>query len=567
MALKTASLVRVTGRVITVRPLEDGTMFAVSIGPPPDLFWFRTHTPPKLGYRLRVTGTVVESSEIGAGTLTGTVTQLGSTKVEVVPEQYASRFVPPAWVERAKSVMDRPLYDYQALGAGWLASRIAAGTGAILGDDPGLGKSAQAVAALCATSALPAVVVCPNSLKPHWVREFVYAMNPPEVFVISGQHGPLRPADVFIINYELLRYREEQLKALKPRLYIFDEAQALKNPGARGFHRAAVASRLVSRTPGAVMLSGTPIENRPAELWRILHLAEPKKWPSFPEYQRRYCQPRKGKEVGRAVRTSAGKVERLDELHAAVDPIMLRRLKHQVLADLPSKSRHITLVRIGMVEMTHYNRAKRDVVQWLRDIGQGKRALNASRAESLTQLTMLRRIAAIGKLRSVVPDYLKTWFSRNASEPLVIFGYHRDVMLGLWTLCRRMGLRVAGIGGGESSQKRQHQVDSFQEGLADVFLAPIMTAGVGLNLQRASEALFIERIWTPSGMTQAEDRIHRIGQTRPVTITYLDAEGTVDEHIATVLEAKQRLINAVVDDGAEALSVVDEVIERMKLED
>src|SRR3990172_12958242 len=91
---------------------------------------------------------------------------------------------------------------------------------------------------------------------------------------------------------------------------------------------------------------------------------------------------------------------------------MLRRLKHQVLADLPPKSRRISLVRIGGTEMAHYNRAKKSVVQWLKDIGQRERARNALRAESLTQLTALRRIAAIGKLRSVVPDYLKTWFSQ-----------------------------------------------------------------------------------------------------------------------------------------------------------
>jgi SNF2 family DNA or RNA helicase len=102
--------------------------------------------------------------------------------------------------------------------------------------------------------------------------------------------------------------------------------------------------------------------------------------------------------------------------------------------------------------------------------------------------------------------------------------------------------------------------------MADVFIAPIKTAGVGLNLQRASEALFVERIWTPSGMIQAEDRLWRLGQTRPVVITYLDAAGTVDEHVAEVLAAKQRLINAIVDDrqqGAESMATVTEVADRI----
>jgi len=563
MSLTAGSFLRVTGRVLKVRPLDDSNVFAVTIGPPPDLFWFYATAPPKLGQRLKVSGKVIESSTIGTGTLSGTVTQLGDASHELLQEQYAARFVPPVWAQRVQAVMERRLYAYQAVGAGWMASRIATGSGAILGDDPGLGKSAQAVAALCATNSFPAVVVCPNSLKPHWAREFVYALDSPEVFIISRKRGRLRQADVYIINYELLRDREEQLVALNPRIYVFDEAQALKNPHASGKHRAAVATRLVRRTRGAILLSGTPIENRPVELWRLLHLADHREWDSFANYKRRYCQPRKGHEEGKFVRTTAGRVERLDELHAAIDPYMLRRLKHQVLTDLPSKSRRIVLVRLADADMAHYRRAQKSVVQWLRSLGQERRAENAARAESLTQLTMLRRIAAIGKLRSVVPQYLHMWFTRNAHEPLVIFGYHRDVMLGLWTLCRRMGVRVAGIGGGEDIEKRQRQVEAFQEGMADVFLAPIMTAGVGLNLQRASEALFVERIWKPGLMVQAEDRIHRIGQKKPVTITYLDAEDTVDEHVSAVLSAKQRLINAVIDDGAEALRIVDEVVARM----
>ena len=102
--------------------------------------------------------------------------------------------------------------------------------------------------------------------------------------------------------------------------------------------------------------------------------------------------------------------------------------------------------------------------------------------------------------------------------------------------------------------------------LADVFIAPIATAGVGLNLQRAADALFVERIWTPSGMIQAEDRIWRLGQRRPVTITYLDAAGTVDEHVAQVIDAKQRLINAIVEDagGAESMKTVAEVAQRLQ---
>lgn len=558
---------KVTGRVLTVRPDSDGTRFAVTIGQPPDLYWFRCSMPPKLGQRVTVTGVAIDRKEVGAGATRGSVTTLIQTTVEADETELAERYVAPAWKQRASSAVRRKLFSYQADGAGWLCSKLASGVGCILGDDPGLGKTIQAVAALCAMRAFPAVIVCPASLKPHWAREFSWANDPPRVCIMEGQRGRHVDADVFILNYELLRYREEQLTYLKPRVYVFDEAQNVKHPKARGKHRAAVATRLVRQTGGAIELTGTPVMNRPTELWRLLHLAEPRAWPSFADFKGRYLSGRKGKEVGRNIRTSAGKVERLDELHAAVGPFMLRRLKGQVLTHLPPKSRRSALVRIPDAEMAHYRLAEADVVGWLRALGQERRANNAKKAESIVKLTMLRRIAALGKLRGPVVDYLRVWFDRHSREPLVIFGYHRDVMLGLWKICRELGLRTVGIGGSESHEKRQRSVDAFQAGNADVFLAPIATAGVGLNLQRASEALFIERIWTPSGMVQAEDRCWRLGQTRPVTITYLDAAGTVDEHIATVLSAKQRLINAVVDDyarGAESLETVDEVAKRMQ---
>lgn len=553
--------------MITVRVDDDEMRFTVTLGPPPDLFWFRAMgRPPKLGQKLAAFGEVVRKENLGEGKLRGTLSQLELDRFEVLEEPYPTRFVPEAWLTRVRSAMKRPLFRYQLEGSGWLASRLSAGLGAILADDPGVGKSAQTVAALCASRAFPVVVVCPASLKGHWAREFFYAAKPPHVTVIHGVAGPFRRAEVYIINYDVLRAREATLLALRPRLYVFDEAQEVKHPMATGRHRAAVATRLSRQAPnGALCLTGTPLMNRPSEMWRLLHLADPKTWPAFEAYQERYLRGRKGHEVGRSMRTAAGKVERLDELQAAVAPVMLRRMKHQVLKDLPPKSRRSVLVELDDASMAHYRRAETDVVGWLRALGKDRRAIAAMKAQSLVKLTMLRRIASVGKLRRAIPEYLRNWFrAGSGGEPLVIFGYHTEVMLGIWKICASLKLRATGIGGSEGPEKRQRAIDAFQRGLADVFLAPIKSAGVGLNLQRASESLFVERIWTPSGMLQAEDRIHRIGQTKPVTITYLDAKDTVDEHLAEVLDEKYRLIKAVVDDeAAESLMTVDAVVARM----
>jgi len=560
-------LEKVTGRVVQAHTVDDSDRdFIVTLGPPPDLVWFRAAgRPPHLGQLISVYGREVSKETIGDSERKGSITQMSCERFEIDTSVYASRHVPVGWIESVKAVMQRPLYRYQAEGAAWVATRIASGVGAILGDEPGVGKTAQTVAMLTSVKPFPTVIVCPATLKHQWYREFAATKKPPRVFIVSGKQDRMpKGYDIYILNYDILYAREAELLVMNPALYVFDEAQELRNPQARGKHRAASATRLVrQRSKGALLLTGTPIENRPAELWRLLHLTEPRKWPRFADYAMRYLKPQRGKEVGRVVRTQAGRVERLNELHLLVDQAMLRRLKTEVLKDLPPKNRRSVLVQIDDGYMQHYRSAEKDVVAWLKSLGKFDRAVEAKKAESIVKLTMLRRIAALGKLRYAIPQYLRSWFDSHTREPLVIFGYHKDVMLGVHKACVRLGLRTTGIGGGESSEKRQKAVDLFQAGKADVFLAPIRSAGVGLNLQRASEALFVERIWTPSGMIQAEDRVYRIGSKRPVTITYLDAAKTVDEHIAQIVEAKQRLIRAVVDDDhqlSESLETVTEVV-------
>lgn len=560
-------MIKVTGRVINVRLSEDSASFTVTLGPPPNLFWFRSvGKPPKLGQLVRAFGEVRTKQLVGAGESAGSITELLCEHYEIDTTVAPVRVVPQVWHQRVQDTMRRKLYPYQVEGAAWLCSRWINGVGSILADEMGIGKSAQTVAALCAVQLYPALIICPASLKPHWAREFRWAKSPPRISIISGIRNPIAEADVYIINFDILYKREPELIAIKPRAIVIDEAQELKHPTARGSHRAAAATRIVRQQMiGAVELTGTPIMNRPEEYWRLLHLAEPKTWPRFGEFRARYLQAKKGEEVGRSIRTGAGKVERLTELQISVDQVMLRRLKSQVLKDLPPKERRSILVRIDDESLRHYRAAEKDVVAWLQALGKNDRAIAAKKAEGIVKVQMLRRIAAIGKLRSAVPAYLQSWFSTHR-EPLVIFGYHRDVMVHLLSICRALRLRTAGIGGGESPEKRQRQVDAFQAGQADVFLAPIKSAGVGLNLQRASEALFVERLFTPSGMLQAEDRVYRIGQDRPVTITYLDAAGTVDEDIAHILEEKQRLIRAVVDDneqGSESLETVETLLQNL----
>ncbi len=507
------------------------------------------------------------------------MTVLAGAQVEIAPSAYSSRVVAPEWMTRVKGVMRRGLYGYQADGAAWLSAELAAGRSPILADEPGLGKSTQTIAALSATGMYPAIVVVPASLKFNWAREFQYAKYPPPIEIVRGRRGPLVGGLVLIINYDLLKFREEQLLAIGAKCIVFDEAHELKEARPSASHRAAVATRLVRAIGRTILLTGTPALNRPSEMWRLLHMVDNKEWPSFDDFLKRYTKPPPEDEVPFALRpvkrvvTSRGRIENVDEFQVRVQPVMLRRLKSEVQKDLPPKSRRSMLVALDDTDTKAYKAAERDVVAWLKAQGRDAKARAASRAIAIVRLTMLRKMAAIGKMRNAVPDYLEQWFARADPDPLVIFAYHKDILNGLYQITQGLGLRVVGIGDGQNIDKRQMAVDAFQGGYSDVFIAPIKAAGVGINLHRASDSLFIERDWTPSRMSQCEDRLHRLGTKRPVVATYLDAADTIDEYIAEVLDAKQKLITTAVDgtmpeelspkaEAEASLSTVDSIMER-----
>jgi SWI/SNF-related matrix-associated actin-dependent regulator of chromatin subfamily A-like protein 1 len=557
--------VAVAGHVLAVRPHERGG-FGVLVGPGPHVHWFRTPDPPKLGTEVVLSGWAGSVKRTDRGSLT----TVDDVTLQFTASPYATRVVSPEWIKRVQESMTRSLYRYQIQGAAWLASQIVSGKGAILADDPGLGKSCQTIAALSATRLYPTVLVCPMSVKLNWAREFQWSRRPPTIAMVSKRTGPIPRAEVIIVNYELLAHRERELSECSARSIVFDEAHCLKEAVPPTVtHRAAVATRLANWFGRAILLTGTPVMNRPRDLWRLLHMVDPEEWPLFSDYEERYCRAASEEEdlVGRQVRrvvTRSGRVEHLDELQARVQPVLLRRLKSEVLTDLPPKSRRSVLITLDEIDMRAYQAAEKDFIAWLNSQGFSEQARRAAKAKSITKLASMRRLAAMAKMQHAVPDYLRQWFDRK-SEPLVVFAHHVDVLSKLYNECaHKLKLRVATIGSSYDMRKRQAQVDMFQNGLADVFIAPITCAGVGINLHRAADALFIERLWTPSLMTQAEDRIHRLGSTMPVTITYFDAAETIDEHLAAVLEAKQRLINHMLDDPdtvLEASSTIDSVLD------
>ena len=564
----------VRGRVISVAPRR-GATFGVTLGPTPELFWYVTKgPPPKLGANLTLLAErVADIRHVKMGEKAATLTLVENVKPHPeagAPDTPMGRVVAPVWFQRVREIMERPLRTYQEEGAAWLASRLAVGVGSILGDDPGSGKTAQTIAAVSATNLFPCVVVATKSLLRNWEREWGYSKLKPTVAIVRKRSGPLPEADVLVLTYQTLKDREADLGRLSPRCLVFDEAHNLKEPRpSNKWHRAAVATRLGVHVRRVVFLTGTPVLNRPEELWRLLHVCEPKAWPDFASYRERYCRAPSLEDAAethpseRRIVTETGRVEHVDELRTRVEPYLLRRLKTDVMKDLPPKSRNSVLVELDEVDLKQYRAAEKDLVRWLQEQGQELQASRAKRAEALVRLTHLRRLGGEAKLRTAIPEYLRNWFVRKDSPPLIVFAYFRAVCAGIEAIGKALGLRVVSIKGSDDDAKRQEAIDTFQAGHADMFVAPIKAAGVGITLHRASDLLFVERHWVTKELEQAEDRAHRLGQTMPVTVTYLDAADTIDENIARVNASKTVLIDALVDDkrtdGAD-FAAADEVI-------
>ena len=422
---------RVTGRVLTVEARGEGK-FGITIGPPPNLFWFVESTPPPLGAEVCVRGREAEKRELGSGS----ITVLEEAKFVAPWSSDVRRWVPEAYRERVRASMRRPLFKYQEEGASWLAWRLHQGQGAILADDMGLGKTTQAVSAVAALNLYPCIFVCPTSVRDSWANEIGYATHVPYVEQITGRRGPVYGAHAMIISYELLAAREVQLANTRPQCIVFDEAQYLKEPKPGQKHRAAVATRLATWIKRAVLLTGTPVLNRPKEWWRLLHIVSPKEWDSLADFLETYCrQPeadKKNEAIAKktAVVTTHGSASNLDELQVRVQPMMLRRLKRDVLTDLPAKRRDRAIVTLPPDIMLHYKAAEQDLVKWLRLIGAGARVPAAERNLALVKLMHLRRLAAVGKLKQAVPELLRArfavpaWLHRCALHCQVIVLHH-----------------------------------------------------------------------------------------------------------------------------------------------
>jgi SWI/SNF-related matrix-associated actin-dependent regulator of chromatin subfamily A-like protein 1 len=416
-----------------------------------------------------------------------------------------------------------------------------------IADEQGLGKTVEALAAIEADDAFPAVVVCPASLKLNWEREAAHWLPHRSTTLLQGKGGALASADITILNYEIVAAHREALARRRPRALILDESHLAKNPRAK---RTQAVRRLAAALPAdglRLALTGTPVLNHAEELISQLRvIGRLEDFGSGARFARQFQGPLLEERLHWHLRRTC----------------FVRRLKQEVLPQLPAKRQ--VVVPVALDNDAEYRLAEEDVIAWLREQPLDLSELDAKiarvlRAERLAQLTTLQRLAAKGKLHAAlawIHDFLAS------GEPLVVFARHVEVQEAV---LERFG-DAAHLMGRDAVPAREATVRAFQSGDGpQLLVAATRVAAQGFTLTRASNVAFLELEWTPAMHDQAEDRLHRIGQRDAVTAWYLLAAGTIDEAMAELIARKRGVVGAVTDgrrlDGD---TIVDELVKDLR---
>jgi superfamily II DNA or RNA helicase len=453
-----------------------------------------------------------------------------------------SELDPPAELTALDPRWQTQLRDYQRHGVAWLLSASRWADGACLADEMGLGKTIQTIALLCARAQLgPALIVAPTSVVSNWQSELARFAPELHVRLYRGAHrrerlAGLGPGCVLVGSYELLLRDRESFEGQKFATQVIDEAQTVRN--ARTRRARAVAS---IDSAFRVALTGTPVENRLADLWSLFSLIAPGLLGSWSRFRALFAVPIERYE----------NAERAAELRGVIAPFMLRRTKREVARELPPRTEVVHLVEPSAAEQALYTAA---VQQARRALGKRIRADDASRhLQILAELTKLRLLACHPRL--VIDDARvessKLLALMQLAHDILPRG-HRALVFSQFvrhlTLVReafdRAGISYVYLDGSTPAAQRAELVERFQNAEAQAFLISLKAGGTGLNLTAADYVVHLDPWWNPAAEDQASDRAHRVGQERPVTVVKLVSRGTIEEKVLELHMHKRRIAEA-----------------------
>ena len=488
--------------------------------------------------------------------------------------QYVEHFkaVNEADYELSKSLRG-VLRPYQAAGFRWLSARCDVGFGGVLADEMGLGKSLQLISLLLArrnsAADKPSLIVCPASLVYNWTAEFERFAPELDVVAVAGgaqERKALRSAafsgltrpDVLVTSYDLLRIDADDWSTRELFICALDEAQYIKNP-------AALTTRAVKslKAEHRFALTGTPMENRLSELWSIFDFLMPGLLGPYARFREHFESPIVGGDDAVARR-----------LQAIVGPFMLRRLKADVLTDLPDKLESVVYANMADEQRKLYDAHEQRLREELTAQRKYRKERAAARAagkpvsnvEVLAEITRLRQLCCDPRL--VYEDYRGPSAKLDAIVDLVssaVEGGEKTLVFSQFTSfleliaerLRKAGIEHYSITGATPKKERVRLVDAFNEDDTPAFLVSLKAGGTGLNLTGASVVIHADPWWNAAAQSQATDRAHRIGQTRVVSVEKVVAKNTIEERIVRLQETKSELAEQVVGAGGVSLASLD----------
>lgn len=451
-----------------------------------------------------------------------------------------------------------PLRPYQVEGVRWLLAKALAGSGGLLADEMGLGKTVQTLALVEALTG-PVLVVCPSSLVWNWKREASHFLPGLPVLTVDGpsreKKFPLIPVHRLIVtSYALLRRDIEHYRGLEFSSVILDEAQHIKNPDSQNA-KAACALRARSR----FILTGTPIENSLRDLWSLFEFLLPGYLGSRQDFKDRYETPllnitaAPGASAATPAQVPSSVWERLQR---RTRPQLLRRLKKDILTELPDKIEQVIEIELNEKQKTAYTQLQQTVrtqIDQLKDQG------GAARMRVLTALLRLRQaccdlrlLGAPDGATSAKLDALLELLGEaiDGGHRVLVFSQFSSMLDLIASTLEENSIAHCRLDG--STKNRGEVVDRFQNDPSiPVFLISLKAGGVGLNLTAADTVIHFDPWWNPAAEAQATDRAHRIGQKNVVTSIKLIARDTVEERVLRMQEKKRALIAGALDTEAE----------------
>ncbi|MFS0690896.1 DEAD/DEAH box helicase [Sporosarcina sp. 179-K 8C2 HS] len=485
----------------------------------------------------------------------------GMFSVEESARQFFERLLHPGNSAEVPPSLGTVLRDYQKTGFQWMKTIAEFGVGGVLADDMGLGKTLQSIAFIL--SVLPEIrekkrqvlIVCPSSLTYNWLSEFRKFAPDVKAVVMDGskkerveRQSNVEGMDVLITSYPLIRRDIQWFEKQNFLTIFFDEAQAFKNPFTQ---TARAVNRLQADTRFA--LTGTPIENSEEELWSIFHVVFPELFMGLREYSE--LAP---KAISRRIR-----------------PFLLRRMKEDVLGELPAKIETMESAELLPEQKKLYAaylaKLRHDTLKHL-----DKNTIRKNKIRILAGLTRLRQIcchpalfvdgykggsAKFEQLKQLIEE------SKLAGRRVLIFSQFTKMLGIIGKELAMNGTPFFYLDGQTPSEERLELCNRFNDGERDVFLISLKAGGAGLNLTGADTVILYDLWWNPAVEEQAADRAHRIGQQQTVHVIKLVARGTIEDKMNELQEKKRNLIEEIIDskDAANTTLTEDDIRELLEI--